>query len=61
MSQYRIILLGDDGQELSAGYVFSPNDDNACASAERLMSSNPKAVAVLVRKDDQLVCSYQRA
>ncbi len=60
MNQYRVVLLAEDGQELSAGYLFSPSDDNACASAERLMASTPEAVAVEVRKDDQLVCTYER-
>ncbi len=61
MNQYRITLLGEDGRELSSGYMFSADDDNACASAERLMLSNAKALAVQVRQDERLVCSYERA
>lgn len=61
MNQYRVTLLGEDGCEISSGYVFSADDDNACASAERLMLSNPKALAVQVRQDERLICSYERA
>ncbi len=61
MTQYRIILIGDGGRETGSGYVFSGDDESACASAERLMRSSPQALSVQVRDGDRLVCSYERA
>ncbi len=61
MTQYRIILIGEDGRELGSGYLFSSDDQSACASAERLIQSSPQAVAVQVRDGERLVCSYERA
>ena len=61
MNQYRIVLFAENGSELSSGYVFSVEDDSACASAERLMRSNPKATTVQVFEDQRLVCRYERA
>ncbi len=61
MTQYRIVLIADGGRELSSGYLFSSDDDSACASAERLMQSNPEAVAVRVLEGQRVVCSYERA
>ncbi len=61
MTQYRIILIGEDGRELGSGYLFSSDDQNACASAERLIKSSPQAVAVQVKDGERLVCSYERA
>ena len=61
MNQYRIVLVAADGQELSCGYLFSADDTSACASAERLMKSNPEAVAVQVFEAERMVCAYKRA
>ncbi len=61
MTQYRVVLLAQGGGELSSGYLFSGDDHSACASAERLMQSNSKAVAVRVLDGERLVCSYERA
>jgi len=61
MTQYRIVLLAENGRELSSGYLFTADDDSACASAQRLMRSNPKAVAVQVLQDQELICRYERA
>ena len=61
MNQYRIILLGPTGAELSSGYMFAIDDEAACASAQRLMGSNERATAVQVLRDHQLICSYERA
>ncbi len=61
MNQYRIVLMSAEGQELSSGYLFSADDDSACASAERLMDSNPQAAAVQVFEAERMVCAYKRA
>ncbi len=61
MTQYRVILFGSDGHEISSGYLFSASDGQACASAERLMQSDAKATSVEVRDGERLVCSYERA
>ena len=61
MNHYRVILLGQDGHELSSGYLFAADDDSACDSARRLMRSNPAAEAVRVLEGKRLVCTYQRA
>ncbi len=61
MNQYRVVLMTADGQELSSGYLFSVDDESACASAERLMNSNAQAVAVHVLDGDRRVCSFKRA
>lgn len=61
MIQYRIVLMDAGGAELSSGYMFAADDDGACASAERLMQSQARAMAVQVLKDGRLVCSYERA
>jgi hypothetical protein len=61
MTQYRIVLLAENGRELSSGYLFTGDNDSACASAQQLMRSNPEAVAVRVLQDHELICSYERA
>jgi hypothetical protein len=61
MTQYRIILIGAGGRELGSGYLFSSDDESACASAERLIRSSPEAHSVQVRDGERLVCSYERA
>ncbi len=61
MTQYRITVIGEGGRELGSGYLFSSDDESACASAERLIHSTPKAVEVQVRDGERLVCSFGRA
>ena len=61
MTQYRIIMIGEDGRELGSGYLFSSDDQSACASAERLIRSSPEAVAVQVKDGERLVYSCERA
>jgi hypothetical protein len=60
MTQYRVMVIGEGGRELGSGYLFSADDESACASAERLLQSTPKAVAVQVRDGERLVCSFER-
>jgi len=61
MIQYRIVLFAHDGRELSSGYQYSSDDENACASAERLMLSTPQAGSVKVLAGERVVCAYERA
>ena len=61
MIHYRVVLLGQDGEELSSGYLFAADDDSACDSARRLMRSNPAARPVKVLEGQRLVCSYEQA
>ena len=61
MTQYRIVLFAENGRELSSGYLFSGEDQSACASAERLMHSSADATTVQVFEDQRMVCRYQRA
>ena len=61
MTQYRIVLIGGDGRELGSGYLFSGDDEGACASAERLIQSSPQAAVVRVLDGERLVCSFERA
>ena len=60
MTQYRIVLFAEHGRELSSGYLFSGDDESACASAERLMRSNAEATTVQVFEDQRMVCRYER-
>ena len=61
MTQYRIVLLGWGGEEISSGFVFAVDDDSACASARRLMHASAAAAAVRVLEGQRLVCSYEEA
>lgn len=61
MNRYRVVLLAEGGRELSAGYQFSADDEKACASAEHLLRSSPRAMAVRVLDGERLVCTYERA
>ena len=61
MIHYRVILLGQGGEELSSGYLFAADDDSARDSAQRLMRSNPAAASVRVFENQRLVCSFEQA